>query len=236
MAAPVSDRPSQKLLGFFNKKERWGLSGRGWLAAILILLASIWLLMTEIQPFLAVTNRVDSNYLVVEGWVHQFAARDAAVEFKAGSYERVFITGVPVEGNGEYDSDSNTESYVGAGLLRRAGIPEEFLQRVPRRKLDRDRTYGSALALKEWFHDHSLTVRSINIVTEGSHARRTRLLFQEALGPDVKIGIIAAPNPDYEPKHWWRYSEGVREVVGESIAYAYAKFLFHPPSPAEQVP
>jgi hypothetical protein len=35
-------------------------------------------------------------------------------------------------------------------------------------------------------------------------------------------------NPDYNPKQWWRYSDGVREVIGESIAYIYAKFLFYP--------
>jgi L,D-peptidoglycan transpeptidase YkuD (ErfK/YbiS/YcfS/YnhG family) len=35
-------------------------------------------------------------------------------------------------------------------------------------------------------------------------------------------------NPDYNPKQWWRYSDGVREVIGESIAYIYAKFFFYP--------
>jgi hypothetical protein len=30
-------------------------------------------------------------------------------------------------------------------------------------------------------------------------------------------------NPDYNPKQWWRYSDGVREDIGESIAYIYAK-------------
>jgi hypothetical protein len=47
-------------------------------------------------------------------------------------------------------------------------------------------------------------------------------------------------NPDYDPKHWWRYSEGVREILGETIAYMYAEFLFRPEKPAgkaaEQVP
>jgi len=38
----------------------------------------------------------------------------------------------------------------------------------------------------------------------------------------------SASNPDYNPKQWWRYSDGVREVIGESIAYIYAKFFFYP--------
>ena len=43
------------------------------------------------------------------------------------------------------------------------------------------------------------------------------------------IGIIAIPDPDYDARHWWRYSEGVREILGESIAYLYAAWFFRPP-------
>ena len=94
--------------------------------------------------------------------------------------------------------------------------------------MDRDRTYGSALALKAWFYEHGLKVQRINVVTESAHARRTRLMFEAALGPDVTVGIIAVRNPDYDPDHWWHYSEGVREVLGESLAYLYARLLFRP--------
>jgi len=73
-----------------------------------------------------------------------------------------------------------------------------------------------------------LAVMNFNVLTEDVHARRTRLLFQEAFGRETTIGIIAVPDPDYDAKHWWRYSEGVREVLGESIAYIYAKFFFWP--------
>jgi uncharacterized SAM-binding protein YcdF (DUF218 family) len=101
---------------------------------------------------------------------------------------------------------------------------------VPSRVMDRDRTYSSAVALRDWFQGHHLSVQGINVVTEDVHARRTRLLFQEALGKDVTVGIIAVPNPDYDSAHWWRYSEGVRDVLAEAIAYVYAKFFFYPPA------
>jgi uncharacterized SAM-binding protein YcdF (DUF218 family) len=73
-----------------------------------------------------------------------------------------------------------------------------------------------------------MSVSSINVVTENVHARRTRLLFQKAFGGDVRVGVIAVPNPDYEPGHWWRYSEGVKDVLSEAIAYIYARLFFHP--------
>ena len=74
-----------------------------------------------------------------------------------------------------------------------------------------------------------MDVGSINVVTESVHARRTRLLFQEAFGGEVKVGIIAARNPDYDPEHWWSSSDGFREVSGETIAYLYARLFFRPP-------
>lgn len=76
-----------------------------------------------------------------------------------------------------------------------------------------------------------MTVGSLNVVTENTHARRTRFLFQEAFGKNVKVGIIAVPNPDYDASYWWRYSEGVREVISEAIAYVYARLFFHPSAP-----
>jgi uncharacterized SAM-binding protein YcdF (DUF218 family) len=228
MPTPATQQLPAIVFGLFTRKNRWGLSWRGWLSALILALGGGFLVGLKLPSFLTVTERVDTKYLVMEGWVHPFAARLAATEFKTGRYEKIFITGSPVSGTGEYLSDSDTEAYVGAGLLKRAGIAEEFLQRIPRRQLDRDRTYGSAVELKKWWREHGLNISAVNVVTESAHARRTRLLFEEALGPEVKVGIIAAPNPDYEAPHWWRYSEGVREIVGESLAYLYARLIFHP--------
>src|SRR5437868_14466756 len=96
---------------------------------------------------------------------------------------------------------------------------------VPSHVNGRERTYSTAIALRDWFRDNT-PVHTINLVTEGAHARRTRLLYQKAVGRNVTVAIIAVSNADYNPKQWWRYSDGVREVIGESIAYIYAKFFF----------
>jgi len=117
---------------------------------------------------------------------------------------------------------------VGADLLKKYGLPAESLQMVPSRVMVRDRTYGSAIALRNWFREHNLETHSINVLTEDVHARRTRLLFQKALGSQIKVGIIGVTNPDYDPKHWWLYSEGVKEVTSEAVALVYAELFFRP--------
>ena len=221
------------LRGILVRKERWGLSWRGWLIVFAGVLLTFSLFLFRIYPFLAVTHRVDTNVLVVEGWIHQYAIRAALKEFQSNHYQRVFTTGGPLEGTGGYINDYNTEANVGADLLKRNGLSNESPQMVPSRVMDRDRTYGSAVVLRNWFREHNMPVRSINVVTEDVHARRTCLLFQKALGHDVAVGVIAVPNPDYDASHWWRYSEGVKAVFAESVAYIYARLFFlYPPDSA----
>lgn len=224
---------SRRFFGLLTRRERWGLSWRGWLAVVLLTFLAAVLWIWNVQPFLAQTRRVDTRILVVEGWVHAYVIRSAVAEFRAGHYQRIYVTGGPVPGNGGYVNDFNTFASVGAESLVAAGAPKGLVQMVPSHVSGRDRTYSSALALREYFQTNGITVRSFNLLTEDVHARRSRMLFQEAFGPDVAVGIIAVPSPEYDPAHWWRYSEGVREVLGESIAWCYAEFLFHPKKPGE---
>lgn len=208
---------------------RWGLTWRGWVLLVLTaaFAAIFWVL--NVQPFLARTQRVDTKVLVVEGWVDGYAIRAAVQEFKDGSYEEVFTTGGPIIGSDGSTNDFDTTASVGAQLLAKDGIATNLVQMVPSHVAKRDRTYNSAVALRNWLRQHRPDVHSINVLTADVHARRTQLLFQEALGRDITVGIISVPDPDYDPKRWWHYSEGVREVLGESIAYLYARILFHPP-------
>ena len=226
--------PRRAFWGLFDRRERWLLSWRGRLIVASALLLVGALVLKGAYPFLAITHRVDANILVIEGWVYPFAIQVGVDEFRTGRYERIFTTGGPVMGSGKYTSDSNTSASVGASGVQAAGVPGDRIQMVPSHVNDRDRTYSSAVALRSWFRDHNVRVKSINVVTENTHARRTRFLFQKAFGNSVTVGIIAARNPDYDPKYWWRCSEGVRDVIDESVAYIYAKLLFYPSTSLEQ--
>jgi hypothetical protein len=110
--------------------------------------------------------------------------------------------------------------------LVKAGIPASSVQMVPSRVSQRDRSYGAAVAFRDWLREHHLPVTSFNVLTEDSHARRSWLLYRKAFGNDAKVGIISIPSPDFAPKDWWRTSEGVREVIDECVAYLYARLLF----------
>jgi hypothetical protein len=216
------------LRGCIVRKERWGVSWAFCLVAASFLFLAVCLLIVNLHSFLAVTHRVDTKILVVEGWTDIYGVTAAVNEFKSGNYDHLLTTGGPVEGMGTSSAIYDTEAWQSAGSLRKAGLPANKVQSVPSVFVGRDRTYNSALALRAWLLTNAPAVDKINVLTEDAHARRTRLLFQEALGPDIQVGIISVPNPDYDATHWWRYSEGVREVIDESIAYLYSKFFFWP--------
>ena len=221
-------RPPRVLFGMFVRKEKWGISWRGRLLITSAGLIGVYLVLLNVHPFLGVSHRVNTNVLVVDGALQRYAVRAGAEEFKNGSYERIFTTGGPWVGEGGYTNDYNTSASVAAEGLKKFGVRDDLVQMVPSRVIDRERTYSSAVALRDWFREHNTPVHSINVLTEGPHARRTRLLYQKAFGKNMTVGIIAVSNPDYDPTQWWRYSDGVREVIGESIAYIYAKFFFYP--------
>lgn len=218
----------QKLLGLLEHRPRWGLSVRGWLILATGAIVGAFAVLFLVQPFLAVVAPVETDTLVVEGWVQDHAILVAAQLARDEGYRTVLSTGGPVKGKGAYTNDYNTSASVGATRLRAAGLDPESVHMVPSRVMARDRTYGSAVALRAWLRAHRPDVTAINVVTEGPHARRTRLLFQKALGDDVTVGIISIANPDYPARRWWQYSEGVKDVLGETVAYLYARFFFFP--------
>jgi uncharacterized SAM-binding protein YcdF (DUF218 family) len=221
--------PRKRALGgVLVRQYRWGLSRSAKLFLLVVIVTLVVVTFWNVYPFLAVTQRVDADVLVVEGWAHPYAMRVSAEEFQNHSYRRAFTTGGPVVGNGGYVNDYQTSASVGAELLKKAGVPAELVQMVPSHIIGRDRTYSSAIALRDWLREHDMQVRRLNIVTEAAHARRTRLLFEKALGSNVVVGVIAVPSPDFDARRWWRYSEGVEEVVTEGVAYLYAKFFFLP--------
>ncbi len=226
----MNDPSVRKLGGLLTRRERWGLSLRGWIALVVLLGLTLWLCLARAYSFLSISERVpEAHVLVVEGWVPLFAIREAAREFATGRYNQIYTTGGPISGEGGYTNDYQTSANAGAGRLRSVGVPNEVIQIAPSRVNGRDRTYASAVALRQWLREHGRPMSSFNLVTENTHARRSQYLFQKAFGREVKVGVIAVDNPDYDVGHWWESSEGVKNVVAEGMGYVYTKLLFWPP-------
>lgn len=177
--------------------------------------------------FLAVQDSIPGGVLVVEGWAPDHAIERALAEFRGHRYEGLFVTGGPLE-QGTFLSEHQTFAQLGAATLLRIGADPQTLHAVPAPRVRQDRTYASAVALREWLSAHHIAMEKVNLVSLGAHARRSRMLFQRAFGPATQIGVIAAEEREFDPAHWWRSSSGFRIVSGEVIAYVYARCFFRP--------
>ena len=231
---PAGEAPVRRtaLGGLLVRRELWILSLRARVIALLAATGLAVACLRGLYPFLAVTSRVPAAVLVVDGWLPTDALAQAAAEYRHGHYQTVLaVRGVYPLDSAELDRP--IDDYV-ADILVRHGIPRAQLSSVLFPGLQRDRTFYSARAVGQWFRDRRLPLRALDLATAAGHARRSRLLYQDALGRGVAIGIVALEDPAYDGRHWWRSSEGVREILFEGVAYLYVRFLFWP-SPFPQV-
>jgi uncharacterized SAM-binding protein YcdF (DUF218 family) len=216
---------SKKWFGLLRRRQCWIPTWRAWTIVLILILGLGWLGTRTIYPFLAVNDPQPGGLLVVEGWSSDYAFEAALQEFKRNHYDKICVTGGFLE-TGAVLSEYRTFAELGAAVLMKLGLGTNEVQAVPAPRVRRDRTYASALSLHRWLEQQSQPATHIHLFTEGAHARRSRLLFEKALGPGVKVSVTAVPIRDFDERHWWRSSAGVRGVIGETLAYLYARLLF----------
>ncbi|MGH7970859.1 MAG: YdcF family protein [Limisphaerales bacterium] len=213
--------------GLFRRRKCFVPTWRGALALLAVFLVVGVVFVRAIHPFLAPNDPVMDGVLVLEGWAADYELAAGVAQFRSNHYDRIFVTGGPLEWGAPL-SEYRTYAERGAAVLLKWGLTTNEVQAVPAPDVRQDRTYAAALTLGKWFREHHLAPTHVQLMSVGPHARRSRLLYQKALGPRVHVGVIAVPDKDYDPKRWWRYSAGVRGVIDETVAYIYAKFFFHP--------
>ncbi|MBE9128151.1 YdcF family protein [Coleofasciculus sp. LEGE 07092] len=180
--------------------------------------------VTHIYPFLAVSSPIEADVMVVEGWLPDYAIKKAIAKFNRGSYRQLIATGLPLD-KGYYLAQYKNSAEITAATLIAFGFNKEQVVAVPSANVIKYRTQAMAIAVREWLLTSDLNVKTINLYTMGPHARRSWIIFKAVLAPEIQVGVIAAKPWEYNPNRWWKYSEGVRTVIGETIAYVYARFV-----------
>ncbi len=204
-------------------QENWSLIAQGCGISFLCVIASIVFAILNVHSFLAKNSPVEANVLVVEGWLPDYAIQAAIAEFRKGSYCKLITIGGPLP-RGFYLSQYKTFAELSAATLVALGFDTEKLVAVSEPYAAKNRTYGSAMELSQWLSTSNLQVKSLNLYTLGTHARRSWIVFKKVFAPEITVGIIAVEPLGYQPKSWWKSSEGIRTVISELIAYLYVRF------------
>lgn len=194
-----------------KKKELWVPTCWGWVLIVLAIFGMAAGYMRNIDSFLSVSEPVQAQILAVEEWIPPYAIESAASEFKEDGYDILVVLG-------------QDRRWV-VPILKEVGVDEKRIVKVPVQPVVKDRTFAYAVALRNWLLASGMSAKTVNVFTLGVHARRSRLLFRKALGPDFTVGIISCADPYYDPKQWWESSEGFKTVIDETIAYIYTQLF-----------
>ena len=168
----------------------------------------------------------DRNLLVqsVIAGGHTFYARMPNVRYDRGA----------IDGQKLYRTDHRSEADEAIEVLKRTGAPDSLLVSVAAPPTDYDRTYATAVAVRKWLAQQPEGMpAAINVLSESTHARRSRLLYQKAFGDKVLVGVIAARRDGLNAHSWWKDSSSRNFTLAQIAKYLYARLFFWPKSADE---
>ena len=171
-----------------------------------------------IHQFLAITERVEADILVVEGWIPGDLLPPAAKEFNQGKYTLLMVSGI-MHAPENNQSEPESLAQVSAAKLEKLGIPHGSLVVCPAPFTRWMRTNKSAHAVHEKIAELGLKPKGINVLTAGPHARETWAAYRHAFGADAPIGIISIPKNEYPADRWWLTKHGWLWVTKDFIAW-----------------
>jgi len=142
---------------------------------------------------------------------------------------------IPYQYNSEYDISkldgkrrivNNYSSFaqLARNRLISLGLDSSLIDIIPGKRVRINRTLTSGLAFRDWLKTSDIEVKGINIVTIGTHARRTYMIYNKILDKKYDIGVISLP--DYKAHYSRRYK--VLKTLREIIEIVYYWFILIP--------
>ena len=127
-----------------------------------------------------------------------------------------------LDGRNRIINNMNSNAGLTRNRILSLGIDSTMVIAIPGEKVRINRTLTSALAVRNWLKTSDIPVKGINIVSSGTHSRRTWMTFDRVLDGPYKIGIIALADN--------RNSERMKVVktLRETAAIIYYWFLLLP--------
>ncbi len=209
---------------------------RWWLVLLLVIVSIVIgiLVVKNIAHYLAVTEPKQGDYLIVEGWQSESSLQQALAVFNSdeNNYHYLITTGGP--NTNQIKPQYKNYAEQSAAFLLSQGLDLKKLIVIATPASAQDRTFLSAVMVREWFQQQNSTPQSFDVFSQGVHARRTQTLYKKAFQQIQEIGIYASKPADYVLSSWWTTSVGAKSVITESIGLAWVACCFNPGSYGSQ--
>jgi hypothetical protein len=127
----------------------------------------------------------------------------------------------PIDNGRRIANKFNSYAELARHRLLALGISPDKVIAIPGNRTRINRTLTSALAFREWLRTTNTTITGINIISMGTHARRTWMTYNKILDEKYTIGIISIE--DY-------YSGKIRifKTIREALGIIYYWFILIP--------
>jgi len=216
-------------LSLFRKKTVWLPTPLGAAIILMVIAAALCSTVLYLHSFLAIESPAGTPLLVVEGWIPPEELDQALARIRVSTYTRILTTGGPLP-RSLVDYKATTYAELARSYLLRNGLPPEMVTALPSPYTLTDRTYINALMVRAHLEKSKTQTEAIDVYSTGVHSRRSRLVYAMALGPKVRVGVIAATPSQYDADQWWRSSIGTKMVVAETISWLWTVLFFSPES------
>jgi len=222
---------------WFRRRQIWLPTWQGALLLVVVVAAASLIALRHLASYLATNDPVaardgrGAKTLIVEGWLDEDGLDAAIAVIATGRYQRVIASGGPIVDGWREGRSWPTYAERAADYLRRHGVTSIPVVAVAAPEALQDRTFRSAVVVRDWLRRQDDKLDAVDLFSGSVHARRSRLVFRMAFGPEVEVGILAAAPRRYALERWWTTSEGVKAVLGEAISLAWTACCFAPPTP-----
>ena len=222
---------------WFRRRQIWLPTWQGALLLVVVVAAASLIALRHLASYLATNDPVAAHdgrgakTLIVEGWLEEDGLDAAIAVIATGRYQRVIASGGPIVDGWREGRSWPTYAERAADYLRRHGVTSIPVVAVAAPEALQDRTFRSAVVVRDWLRRQDDKLDAVDLFSSSVHARRSRLVFRMAFGPEVEVGILAAAPRRYALERWWTTSEGVKAVLGEAISLAWTACCFAPPTP-----
>ncbi len=202
-----------------NLTPKAQVPARKWKGPVLAIALLVIVLLAGVQDFLAVSTPIGHGVLVVEGWIPDSSFADALETFRTGTYTDLVIVG---GSSHRVEGVRLEERLVSSGTSETDGGTHHTPVFLPLTG-NRNRTYATALTFRSWADQSHRSIQSVDVFTEGVHARKSWILFRKALGGKYSVGIISGPERSYDPNRWLLSRRGLLVVSRNVAGYCYFK-------------
>jgi uncharacterized SAM-binding protein YcdF (DUF218 family) len=206
-----------------RRRTIWWPTLTGWLGLGCLVIAPFLLWFFQGETFLAKSERLPAQILVVEAWIGTEGMQAAAAEFQQGGYHFIVATGGLTNDRWSTQRFSYTE--MARYELSRAGVPPDRIIPAPAADVESQRTFASARAVRSALLARGEIPLAVNVFTLRSHARRSQLIFSKVLGPDIRVGVISLVPATDRSGFWWESSERAVDLIKETAGWLYERLL-----------